>query len=320
LFFRHIRAIFPFDPDLLKEEKHMNYPEFLHTLFDMLKEKAGPDTTLQYQQVSKNNGVNFDAIIMISSKVNLSPTIYIPPYYHRYLDGVSMEQIVEDIMTAYKTHLPEQDFDITLFTDYEKARDHIVLRLVSYERNEKLLQTVPHRRFLDFAVIFYCLLESNSSHQAGILIYNHHLCMWNVDCEELYQTAMHNSPRLLEYKLFNLQDILKEVLSEAENWDEEDLFPMYALSNRHRTYGAGVILYPGLLSELADSFGKDLLIIPSSVHEVLLLPSDEFPDTAYYSEMIREVNETQLADEEVLSDHPYYYSRKARMMTTAPIP
>jgi hypothetical protein len=297
----------------------MNYQEFLHTLFDMLKEKADPDTTLQLQQVSKNNGVCLDAILMVSAKVNISPTIYIPPYYHQYLDGVDLERITDDIMATYEKHLPRQNFDVTLFTDYDKARERIVMRLVSYARNEALLQTVPHKRFLDFAVIFYCLLESDGAHQAGILVCNNHLCMWNVDSEELYQTALRNSPRLLEYKLFNLQEILKETLSEQMDADETDLFPMYALSNLHHTYGASVILYPGLLSSLADTFEKDLLIIPSSVHEVLLLPSDEFPDAEYYSEMIHEVNETQLADEEVLSDHAYFYSRKTHMMTAAPI-
>jgi hypothetical protein len=297
----------------------MNYQKFLDTLFDMLSERLAPDTTLQFQQVSKNNGVSFDAIIMISSKVNLSPTIYIPPYYHRYLDGVDIASIVEDILDTYQKHLPDKDFDVTLFTDYEKAKDRIVLRLVSYERNEKLLQSIPHKRFLDFAVIFYCLLESNATHQAGILIYNHHLGIWDVDSEELFQTALCNSPHLLEYELFNLQDILKEVLCETKDTCTDNLFPIYALSNRHHTYGAAVILYPGLLASLADSFDKDLLIIPSSVHEVLLLPSDEIPDAGYYSDMIREVNETQLADEEVLSDHAYFYSRKTHMMTAAPV-
>jgi hypothetical protein len=299
----------------------MNYQEFLHTLFELLESRTDSDTTLKFQQVEKNNGVCFDAIIMINAKVNLSPTIYIPPYYHQYLDGISPESIADQIMTTYKSHLPECDFDVTRFTDYEKAKRRIVLRLVNYARNEALLKTVPHKRFLDFAVLFYCLLECDDSHQAGILIYNHHLSLWNVDCDDLYQTALENTPVLLDYRLLNLKDVLQQALCEMEDPKEEesDLFPMYALTNIQRTYGAGVILYPGLLSSLADSFGKDLLIIPSSVHEVLILPSDEQPDAEYFSEMIRDVNETQLSDEEVLSDHAYYYSRQARMMTSAPI-
>jgi hypothetical protein len=297
----------------------MNYQEFLHTLHAKLTAQLDPDTTLQLQKISRNNGVTYDAFLMVNANVNLSPTIYVPPYYHRYLDGVNMESIVTDILDTYRKNLPVEDFDITLFTDYEKAQKRIVMRLVSYCRNEQLLADVPHKRFLDFAVIFYCLLESGSTQQAGILVHNHHLSLWDVDCETLYDAAIRNSPMLLEYRLDNMQEILEPVVKELYVSDDEEPFPMYILSNRDRTYGASVILYPGLLSRLADSFEKDLLILPSSVHEVLLLPLDDEPDMGYYSQMVNEVNETQLADEEILSDHAYYYSRKTRLMTAAPV-
>jgi hypothetical protein len=297
----------------------MNYQEFLQTLHAKLSVQMDPDTTLQLQKISRNNGVTYDAFLMVNANVNLSPTIYVPPYYHRYLDGVDMESIVTDILDTYRKNLPVEDFDITLFTDYEKAKKRIVMRLVSYSRNELLLSDVPHKRFLDFAVIFYCLLESSSTQQAGILVHNHHLSLWDVDCETLYDAAVHNSPILLEYRLDNMQEILAPVVKELYVSDDEEPFPMYILSNQNRTYGASVILYPGLLSRLADSFEKDLLILPSSVHEVLLLPLDDEPDMGYYSKMVNEVNETQLADEEILSDHAYYYSRKTRLMTAAPV-
>jgi hypothetical protein len=297
----------------------MNYQEFIHTLSEQLEARLDSDTTLQLQRISKNNGVCYDAFLLVNAGVNLSPTIYIPPYYHQYLDGVGMDSIADDILATYRKNLPAHNFDTTLFTDYAKARRRIVMRLVSYERNREMLTSVPHKRFLDFAILFYCLLESSNRQQAGILIHNHHLSLWDVDSEDLYDAAVHNSPMLLEYKLDNLYDILRSVLSEAEFPDDGDSVPMYVLSNSHRTYGASVILYPGLLAKLADSFEKDLLILPSSVHEVLILPYSELPDIRYYSEMVSEVNKAQLADEEILSDHAYYYSRETRMMTSAPV-
>ena len=309
-----IRANFPLLILTAKGEK-MNYKEFIQTLQSMLFTRLEAGTTIQVQQIAKNNGVYYDAFIIVSPHVNLSPTIYIPPYYHRYLDGVDLETIVEDILVTYRKNLPVSDFDTTIFTDYQKAKSKIVMRLVNYERNKKLLQSVPHKRFLDFAIIFYCLLKVDATQQASILIYREHLQYWKVDCDDLYDVALCNTPRLLSHYFENMHSLLKEVIHETAGTSDDDLFPMYILSNEYRTYGATVLLYPNLLSNLADSFGKDLVVLPSSVHEVLLLPVDGSPDLKYYTEMVQEVNETQLADDEVLSDHAYLYSRATRLLT-----
>ena len=85
---------------------------------------------------------------------------------------------------------------------------------------------------------------------------------------------------------------------------------MYVLSNKDKFHGAGCILYKNLLMEIAEKWGCDICIIPSSIHEVLLIPMGEARSYEYISLMIREVNQTQLEPDEVLSDHPYQFCRK----------
>ena len=293
----------------------MNYQEFLQQIQTKITATLAPGTTLQVQTITKNNGVFYDAFIIVSPGINISPTIYIPPYYHRYLDGLSIDMICEDIITTYKEHLPATNFDTTIFTDYTKAKSKIVMRLVNYERNKNLLQQVPHKRFLDFAIIFYCLLQANEKQQANILIYHHHLNYWNVTTDELYEQALCNTPLLLPHHLENLHTILEEILGQTKDSFSPSNLPMYVLSNFYRTNGATTILYPNLLSRIADSFEQNLVILPSSVHEILIIPTDESEDLEHYSHMVREVNETQLADDEVLSDHAYFYSRETRLLT-----
>jgi hypothetical protein len=248
---------------------------------------------------------------------NVSPTIYLPPYYHRYLEGVPLADIYEDILCTYEKHLPEEDFDTSLFTDYRKAAPRIVMRLVSYARNKETLQNVPYFRYQDLAVLFYCMVFTDGESQANILIHDEHLSLWGIDRDELYRTAMENTAQLLPPQITPMSSVLQE----CGVWTGEDLtdldLPMYILSNRYRTNGATVILYDGLLSKLAERLESDLVLLPSSVHELILVPvSDpEEVDFSHYNALVQEVNETQLADEEVLSDHAYLFTRDENLLS-----
>ena len=89
---------------------------------------------------------------------------------------------------------------------------------------------------------------------------------------------------------------------------------MYVLSNKSKLNGSGCILYQNLLRSLGKKLESDFYILPSSVHEVLLIPADDQDSYEELTAMVQEVNATQLANEEILSDHVYYYSREAEKL------
>jgi hypothetical protein len=285
----------------------MNYQEFLKNIQTQLSVLL-PDADLRIQQIARNNGNFYDGLVIVRGGINIAPTIYLMPYYHRYLEGVSLEDIYADILDTYQNNLPDQNFDTTIFTSFEKARNRIVMRVINYERNLELLAQIPHFRYLDLAIVFYCLLASDETQQASILIYNQHLSFWGIDADTLYECAIVNTPNLLPHEMTNMSSILKEILGE-DTMDETADIPMYVLTNRYHINGACVILYDRLLKQLADSFDRDLVVLPSSIHEVLLVPVEVSVDLAQYDSMVQEVNETQLADDEVLSNHAYFFSR-----------
>lgn len=294
----------------------MNYQKFITDITHRLSEKLGPQVSLSLQQITKNNGTIHDGLVIIQPEVNISPTIYLMPYYHRHLDGVSMEDICADIVTTYQRNQPRENFDTTRFTDFEKAKKNIVMRLISYERNAKLLEQVPHMRYLDLAIVFLCLLCADENQQANILIYNHHLDFWKVGIDTLYQCACNNTPKHLPHKFINMNDIFEELVPHLPSDFSSAICPkLYILSNVYHTNGATAILYDGLLKQIADSLDRDLVILPSSIHEVLLSPIEEDVPFASMSDMVREVNATQLADDEILSDHVYLYLRENGFVT-----
>lgn len=297
----------------------MNYQEFKEQILAGLQSELGPDVKVTIQDIIKNNDTHLDGLTILSTQYNLSPTIYLNYYYRQYEKGRSLSDIRQDILSVYHENCPAGHIDISFFTDYDKVKSRIIFKLINYERNRELLKEVPHYRYLDLAIVFNCLLESGPSGSATILIYHHHLSFWNITKDDLYALAFHNTPRLLKYDLRNMTDVLRELLCGEESFpltaDTAAPYPMYVLSNQHKLNGSVCILYQDLLKDFASRLESDLYILPSSVHEVLIIPARNQTSFEELSNMVRDVNSSQLSREEILSDHVYYYSRETCRIT-----
>lgn len=293
----------------------------------LVKEEVVKRTQGQYKvklnDVRKNNGVILSGITMTQENSNISPTIYLNRYYEAYERGeAAFENIVEDVLDAYERNKVGKSIDMKYFLNYENIKDRIIFKLVHAERNKELLEDVPYVRYLDLAVVFQCLVKEEQFGNATIMIHNAHMKLWEKTAQELYERALMNTPRLQRYDMKSMQDIVCEMMffeseglierEEREEYLEElsDSVPMYVLSNRSRVQGASCILYPDILKDFAAAVGGDFYILPSSIHEVILLPVQGDEDSEAFKRMVKEVNETQVEKEEVLSDSVYYYSRE----------
>lgn len=298
-----------------------NYSEFKQRLLFDLQQRLGSDIRVQIQDIIKNNDTHLDGLTLLSAKYNLSPTIYLNYYFKQYENGRSLSDIENDILATYHENCPSRNIDISFFTDYNKVKSRIIFKLVNYERNRELLRNVPHYRFLDLALVFNCLIESSASGNATILIHEHHLTYWNITRDDLYALAQQNTPRLLSYELRNMTEVLKELFSDEELTDELPGLDtlsgnsMYVLTNRYKLNGSGCILYPNLLHDFASRLNADLFILPSSIHEVLIIPATNQNTPSELSDMVKDVNASQLSREEILSDHIYYFSRESGQLT-----
>lgn len=294
--------------------KYMRYQKFIENVKEHVQKEL--QQKVQVYPILKNNGTIYDGLVIIDPILNISPTIYLNPYYHRYLDGVSMEDIYEDILKTYRENRPLEDFDISLFTDYKKAQKHIVMKLVNAEKNIELLETVPHILYLDFAIIFLCSVSNFMHEYATILIHNQHMEHWGVNSEDLYERAKSNTPQILPPRLDNLHDVFEYITHESLPFLEE--LNCSILTNKIKVHGATCILYPDLLDEIATIYDDNLVIIPSSIHEVLVIPEENMGKEHTlrdFNNMIQEVNDTQLTDDEMLSNHAYLYHRDTKEIT-----
>lgn len=286
----------------------MTYEIFKETIKNEIAERLGENKRVIENQVLKNNGIVYDGLIILDPILNISPTIYLNPYYDKYVNDVSMEKILEDILVTYKENLPAEDFDISLFKDWDKAKKRIVMKLINTKQNEELLKDIPSVPFYDLSIIFCVAVCDFMNEYATILIHNQHLSLWDITQEELYEIAMENTPKLLPYLFKNMEDILVEAAD--VNFPKE--MEMYVLTNKTKINGAVAITYKGLLEEIAEELSDNFYIIPSSIHEVLIIPWKSVKEEYTlkdFAEMVEEVNETQLMDDEVLSNHVYFYNK-----------
>lgn len=290
----------------------MTFEAFKNRIASTIQLSLPEGTKVTLQRITKNNNTVLDGLVITEPDTNLSPTIYLNPYYENaYMKGVDWDTIIRDITAQYFGAKPV-DFSVAKdFIDYEKIKDRIVFRMVNHAKNSDRLNDIPHVDFLDFALTFSCLVDLQGARDASIQIRHEHLSSWNIDITELCQRALSNTPRLLPPICQNMAELipLSQFKDEPIAVSPEDLaFPMYVLTNEAKLFGATCLYYDGLLRKLSKRFEDDLFIIPSSIHEVILLPAGKLTKDCDLNAMIREVNATQLAPDEYLSDHAYFYS------------
>lgn len=323
----------------------MTYDEFVCCVRDGMAEILGNNVNVKIHKVLKNNDIELDALTILNQSSNVSPTIYLNSYYEELQDGMEIGEIINEIYQLYEEHSNKLHFDVDIFKDFEKIRGRIAYKLINTKSNMKLLTDIPSVPFLDLSIVFYCLLDNDYLGSATALIHNIHKDMWNISTEELYGIAKQNTPKILQYELKNMNELIREILVDDlqktiyerdDRYDENCNMPgpeevadgllkdissareqisMYVLTNKQRTNGAACILYENVMEEFAWSVGEDLFVLPSSVHEVILVPAVRGINEEELTQMVREVNSEELDEIDILSDHVYFYSKVRNEIT-----
>ena len=299
----------------------MTYDFFKQQLMDSLREFFPADTQIVIRPFPHNNQLILDGLTILEPGSNISPTIYLNFYFEKYQKGMNLSTIEQQILQYYHRHCPINHIDTSFFTDYNRVRSRIVYRLVHYEKNRELLKEIPHFPYL--AVIFYCLVAEEPYENASILIYNHHLAYWKLQKETLRTLAQTNTPLLLPWRCDSLAELIMpalDVLPVKERPTQEALLdaetiPMYVLSNEQRYFGASCILYPNALKEISQKFADSLFILPSSIHEVIIIPASYTEDANELSEIVHDVNVSEVAQDEILSDSVYFYDQNTEQLS-----
>lgn len=292
-------------------QEQKDFDLFEQAVRDFFQEQAGKDTRVDIRVVTKNNGVQFHGLTVFFQDEHVTPTIYLEEFYQMYLRGASLDSVLMYMLDVYKDSRHSDGIAIQFFYHYDTVKDTLRIKIINYEKNKELLATVPHIRFLDLAVVCYSYVESLQLQKGSIIITRQHLNLWNVNEERLFIDAVLNSTICLPDSFVGMAELLDELLPEDINLDlhEEARSPsMYVLTNSRKIFGAATIFYPEVLSRCAKTVGGDFYVLPSSVHEVILIPQSGGEEQELI-DMVQIVNDEQVAPEEILSYHIYKYSK-----------
>lgn len=290
----------------------MNYQQFIEEVERRVKEKIkGNETITVYIHTAvKNNGKERKGITVSEKGIHISPTIYLEEYFQQFQEGKPIEKIVEKILQLYEEVKCSHPCEESLLQNYEELKGKFACKLIHRGKNEKLLNDIPYVPWMDLAIVAFVLLEVSPYGTATVLVRKEHLEIWGLTEAQLFDEAKKNTPILLPYQFCTMRKLLREICPYAVDEGEEEEESLYVLSNKLRSFGAASMLYDGILEKVGQKLGENYYILPSSIHEVIVVPESKSPVKQDLEEMVREINETQVEEEEVLSDRVYYFSRK----------
>ena len=184
-----------------------------------------------------------------------------------------------------------------------------------------MLVDMPHKDVEDLAITYHVLVNRDENGVASAPITNDLLRHYGVSAEQLHEDAVANSQRILPPQLDSMQNIIFGMMPhEAAETLRDEPYPgstMLVLTNSVQMNGAAALFYPGIMDQAAEQLGGDFIVLPSSTHEVIMIPADSATDFRSLEQMVKDINRSQVAPEERLSDHVYHYDAQERLFERA---
>ncbi len=267
----------------------MNYTEFMNAMLCEIRGQVDAQVRTELYTVTKNNGTRRTGILFKQEDSNLAPTIYLEEFYQKYLKGQQVPDLADSICSIYQEIRVKKTCDCQNLFDFNHVKEHIVYKLIRRDANEELLKQIPYESFLDLAVVYYIQIDNTRFGSAAIQIRNEHLRYWRVEKEEICRLAEKNTPRIYPVQIRQIVRF------------------MYVATNEQCSLGAAVMRYPDFREKVKGMIRGDFYILPSSIHEVILVPESFGLEPERMQEMVKEINQTGVAPEEVLSDSVYYF-------------
>lgn len=314
----------------------MNFEEFKQAVVDNVKDFLPgkyEDSEIGIKQVVKNNDTVLDAVTIQDPDSNVSPVIYLNNFYEDYEKGKDLDQVIGDIADVYVENAVSQQMDSSVVTDFEKAKGNIIPRLVNAEENQELLSERPHKIMDDLAVTYHIELVNNGNASMSVAVTNAILDVYGITSEELHDTAIANLESQMPTSFQGMTEVVKEAalhdMIEVLDGDIEEakrvvdgMYPpqediMFVLSNEQKLNGAAVALNEKAMEMVSEKIGGDFFVLPSSIHELLIVPKAAGVELSELENMVQEVNATQVAPEEKLSDHVYEYDANEKELFRA---
>lgn len=286
---------------------NLSVRDFANLVATDVREILGKNFTVTVHEVLKNNSIKYTGIQIRKEDAILAPTIYVDSMYAEYSEmKMTLVEVVDNVLCSYNSSEAERILDFSL-SDKETIRNNITFTLVNADMNKELLEQVPYLKVLDYAIVFRVISHVDSEGMASIRMTNDYMKACDLDMQELTRLANANTRKFHKSYLSPIEEVIK-VNSDGYCPTSQGSLSLHVLSNTMKLNGATTILLPEVREQLLNLFSEDARLIPSSVHEWIIMNA---PVATAYDEfgqldtLISEVNQTHVAQEDILGWHAY---------------
>ncbi len=277
------------------------------------------------EPVIKNNSVVLQGFSMRDGKAGRAePVLYLEPFYKAYQNGKELEDVWMELAVRYDAAQKEIQ-TVSISMEYEKVKNGLFVSVCNAAQNAQRLQGIPHDIREDLALTYQCRVRLYDGQMGDMLINNRHLSHWGITGGQLRSDAWSSMKKVTPPVFLTMNEMIERMKASDStvNFLGEKAGPigeieknasMYVLTNTEADFGAAYMFDDDVMSAIAERLDSDLLVLPSSVHETLILKEQGILEVCALRQMVEEVNKDVVAPEVRLSDEIYRYDRAAHSL------
>ncbi|MBO6308221.1 MAG: hypothetical protein J6N70_05155 [Oribacterium sp.] len=299
----------------------MNFEEFKEKIKEDLGsalEAQDIKADISEHHVEKLNS-SYDALSVTPEGSNIGVNANLSSMFDAIENGQDYSEVLEMSVNKIAEGIKNApNVDVQDLTNYEVMKNKLSMDVVSADRNAEMLSHIPHEKIEDMAVVYRLVLDTKDSGNGTILVTNNLMDQFGVTQEQLHEDAMINAPEIRPSEIKGMSEMLSEMMGVDMDPGMDSLDDkMFVATVPDKIHGAGVIAYPNFFEDAAEKIGGDYFVLPSSIHEVLLVKDNGEMTAKDLEAMVREVNATQVSPEEQLTDNVYHYDSKNHVFEMA---
>ena len=303
----------------------MTYDAFLDQMKKDLEAGFAEDLPAKYSQVKigirdveKLQGESYRGISFRVGDAPIEGNLNIQQAYQAHEAGVPYESILRDTQEAIIQQVDRMpQFNIGEISDYASMKANLMMELIPQKGNEERLAEVPHQKVEDMALIYRMDMGDSPGGKMTSVVTNQNMLAYGITAEQLHQDAMENAPESHPASLRSMREVMAGMMGMEPDPPMPGEPVMLVATTRDSFMGASVIQYPGFMEQAAEQIGGDFFVLPSSIHEVLIIPDDGHQDYHELEAMVQSINQAEVAPADRLSDHVYHYDQTDRVFELA---
>ena len=308
-----------------KGMENMDYESFKKEFTEDIKEKLYEmgygDVDIKINNIKKVNR-DYEAMNVVPEGGVMGVSFNLEEIFTKFEQSGDYDSVLKNTTSFVANGIdtaPKTDIDNLL--NYEEMKNKLSIEVISAEANKELLLNIPYDRIEDLAAVYRFVLKSESTGKASILVSNEMMQKMGITHEQLKNDALYNAPIIRPAVIKGMNEVIKELMGkeayELANGTGNVEESVYVATVPDKDSGAGVLSYQNFMDQAAERVGGDFFILPSSIHEILIVKDDGEMKAELLRNMVQQINRTELMPEDKLSDNVYHYDSKEHIFELA---